>query len=668
MKKSLKAKLIIMFVIFISVPLIASGVFSYISASTAMEKSTEGNLVEITNKTGQIVQSTVSSVEKYIQLMTMNKDIPTALKTNSTEDKKNAFDYIAAVQSAYSKEIEQIVIVDLSSKGIISNANMNENIDLSDRDYIKTALSGIAGKSGVIESKTTGKRVIAIAYPLTYENKVVGAILASIKLETITEHLDKVKIGKGGYAFMLNKDGLMLHHPVGDKILKEKVFETTSPSLKALTEIMKTGKSGSGEYNYEGVEKYMAFVPVGDWIVAVTANYNEYMDAAFKIRTNTLVLTIISLIVAIGAAYGMTTRNIIKPIKQLEDLMIQAGQGDLTVLSNIKTRDEIQTLGEKFNDMIQSQGDIINNVRKSAEELAASSEEMASSTEIIGAASEEITNSIQGVAADAEEQNNAVVEASKVLVELSSLVQIAQNKSSTAKGNSDTCLQVAQGGRTYLKQTVQAMDGISEVSTETSETLKALEQLSNKVGVIVTTINGIAEQTNLLALNAAIEAARAGEQGRGFAVVADEVRKLSEESTKGANEITTLVGEMVHQISLAVKSMEYGMNAVNEGVAVVSQTDEAFLSIIGSVEQIVKDIKQIDEITKSEVASSEQIIKLIDSVATRTEGTAASSEQVSASTEEQVATIQNLSSAAEEVSAMANELNILVERFRIRGE
>jgi len=212
------------------------------------------------------------------------------------------------------------------------------------------------------------------------------------------------------------------------------------------------------------------------------------------------------------------------------------------------------------------------------------------------------------------------------------------------------------------------MDGISEVSTETSETLKALEQLSNKVGVIVTTINGIAEQTNLLALNAAIEAARAGEQGRGFAVVADEVRKLSEESTKGANEITTLVGEMVNQISLAVKSMEYGMNAVNEGVAVVSQTDEAFVSIIGSVEQIVKDIKQIDEITKSEVASSEQIIKLIDSVATRTEGTAASSEQVSASTEEQVATIQNLSSVAEEVSAMANELNILVEKFRIRGE
>jgi methyl-accepting chemotaxis protein len=345
--------------------------------------------------------------------------------------------------------------------------------------------------------------------------------------------------------------------------------------------------------------------------------------------------------------------------------MIKAGDGDLTVRVKITTKDEIQALGEYFNEMMEHQSVIIGNVRKGSEELAASSEETAASTEEISASTQEISASIQEVASNAENQNNSIIETSKVLVQLSSLIQIAQNRAYKAKDHSNHTMDTALQGRTKVKGTVEAIENISKVSAETEDILKVLNELSNKVSGIIGTINNISSQTNLLALNAAIEAARAGEHGKGFTVVAEEVRKLSEQTSTEANQIASLVNEMVTQIERAVKSMDLGNQAVENGVIVANETDESFISIIDAVEQIVKDIEQIVDVTKDEVANSDQIVKLIDSVATITEITASNSEEVAASAEEQASIIQNLAAISEETSAMANSLNNLVEKFKI---
>ena len=272
---------------------------------------------------------------------------------------------------------------------------------------------------------------------------------------------------------------------------------------------------------------------------------------------------------------------------------------------------------------------------------------------------------MQEVAGNAETQSTSIVETSQVLVELSSLVQIAQNKSTSSKENSDRMSSVAHTGREKVLETVKAMELINSSSNETANILDLLEVLSKKVSGIISTINNISSQTNLLALNAAIEAARAGEHGRGFSVVADEVRKLSEETSIGSNEISGLVSEMVLEIEKAVKSMEIGNEAVKNGVIVVEETDKAFVDIISAIEVIAKDVEQIAEVTREEVASSEKIINLIDAVASSSETTASSSQQVAAATEEQSASIQNIASISEETSAMANSLSDLVDKFII---
>ncbi len=393
------------------------------------------------------------------------------------------------------------------------------------------------------------------------------------------------------------------------------------------------------------------------------ANAQAIEDRAVKMSYLVMAL---SLIIGISIAVWLI-RSTIKPIntalERVKDLV--DGEGDLTRRIDINTNDEIGDLAKLINQFISNIHSVMKNVNESAQSLAASSEEMAASSEQVNAATQEISNSISQVASDADKQNMAVIEASQALIQLSGLVQLAQSKALSVNQISNVAVNTAQTGRKKVTDTVQAIEVIKEKSQDTSNVVNDLSKLSAKIGEIITTINGIAEQTNLLALNAAIEAARAGEQGRGFAVVAEEVRKLAEQSNVGANEIASLVSEMVKQTQRAVSSMDFGLKAVEDGVRVVQETDTSFAEIISAVEQTVANIKEIVDITNDEVATSDQVVSLIDTVATITENTAANSQQVSAATEEQSATVETLTSAAEEVSAMANLLDDMINKFKI---
>ena len=665
MKKSLKTKLSLIFFVLITVPLIALGIFSYIKASNTVRTMSQQELNEITNLTAETIDFSIKSVKSSVEFLSINNDMIDTLEKASDENKLKTFNLLSQMQKKNSDGVESLILVDKSGKAIVTSEKQNESMDMNDRDYVKNSLKGTSAQSDVIKSKFTGNTVIAVAYPIVKDNNVIGTIVGTIKFEEIYQHAAKIKIGQNGYAYMLNKDGVFIYHPKSEKILNESFFNIDNADIKKIAEEMKAGKTGSGEYTYEGVKKYVIFTSVDGWILATTANYDELMSSSLKIRNYTIILTLAAILIAMTAAYLITTNNIIKPIKDLEALMSKAGDGDLTVNSHIKTKDEIQVLGESFNKMIESQLNIIKKVRTSSQELSATSEEMAASSEEITATVENVTNSIQGVAFDTEKQKNAIIETSQVLVQLSSLIQIAQNKAFTAKDNARNTMEAAHIGRKKVEGTVEAINIISQTSEETANTLRNLEGLSQRVKGIITTINGISNQTNLLALNAAIEAASAGEHGKGFSVVAEEVRKLSEQTALGANEISELIGEMVKQIELAVKSMNAGKSSVDNGVVIVNDTDKAFLSIIDLIEQIVKDVDQVVDVTKEEVANSDQIIRLIDTIATLSEYNFKNSQDVASAAEEQTASVENLAAAAQETSTLAYELNSVVEKFKV---
>lgn len=669
MKLSLKVKVSILLFLIISVPLGISGVVSYQLASSALQKTIEEELTATTNSAAQAVGAELVSVGTNLDIASKNSLIAGYAGQPSVDTlKKTVFEYISGIQKDNPKLLESLIIADTNGKVLLTSSSESPDLDVKDRAYFQQALQGQEAVSEVILSRETNHYIVAIARPLRENDRITGVLIGTALFDNITSPVTKVKIGEHGYGYMIDRAGLIVSHPDPDKVLKENLDGNSNAELNALVQLMKKGETSHGFYTYEGTHKYVSFQPAGNWVVATTANVQEYMTPATDIRNNTLIIILAFIVIAMLVAYFFTTRNIVNPIKKLEKAMTLAGDGDLTVHTSIKSGDELQTLSDSFNMMIDKQEAIIEKVRAGSISLTSMSEEMAASSEEISASIQEISSSTQEIAAGAKNSNQSVLSASQVLVQLSSLVQIAQSKASATSSNADSTNQAAQDGRARVIHTVEAMDTIHSSTKETEELLQTVSELSGRVSTIIGTINAIAQQTNLLALNAAIEAARAGEHGLGFSVVAGEVRKLSDETHKQSGEITVLVSDMVSRISQAVDSMRGAAEAVQSGVNIVNETDRAFVHILESVEMITENVQEILDITKDEVATSDQIIKLIDSMGTISETAAANTQNVSSATEEQAATVNNFAASAQEISAMAAELENLVEKFKIRGE
>ncbi|MDP4178212.1 MAG: methyl-accepting chemotaxis protein [Bacillota bacterium] len=663
MKLSLRTKLMLAFTILIFLPISILVCFSYKMSADALQSSIQQQLMNDASQTSEQIQKTIDSAKYWLQVASLNDSVGKTAESSSSID--TSFQYIKDLRQNNNDFMEEIIITDAKGKVIIDSDTKEPNIDLSDRDYFKKAIGGTEAVSEILVSRFTGNNSVFIAYPLKNGDKIVGTLVGSIKFNAISKESEKIKVGKSGYAYMIDKGGLIVYHPNINKILKENLSSAADKNLRSLVDKIKSGKNSQGFYTYNKMYKYAVFKPAGNWIIAVTANYNEYMASAIEIRNNTIIIIIISLIIAVICAYIFSSKSIINPINNLKKVMKIAGDGDLSVSISIKSNDEMEELADAFNSMIKNQNEIIKNVEIAAQQLNAASQQMAASSEEMNAVTEEISASIKEVSQETESNNNSVVNASEVLVQLSSLVQLAQNKAKDASCNSDNAKNAAEFGRIKVDETIKAINVIRDGTFEAAKVLDIQKSLSNQVGGIISTINSIADQTNLLALNAAIEAARAGENGKGFSVVADEVRKLSEETNNKAKEIDLLVNEMVKQTKNAVDSMDRVKIEVGNGVDTVGETDKAFINIIKSVGDIVENINEILDITNDEVASSDQIVKLINEMATMTENTYSHSKTVSKAASEEAVSIEGLTAAVEETTVMAEELNNLVEKFTI---
>lgn len=666
MFKSLRTKLIALMVVLIVLPVLVLGGYSIWRFTDETEQQVTSKLTNLTEMTATIISEEIDKAKIIAKLLGGNDTIVTYLAGDQTL-KDAAYGYIKGEQGRNADAVEMIVVANTSSLGLMSHSNPNMNTDLTDRAYLKTALGGEIGVSNVILSKASGKSVIAVAAPVTKDGKVVGAVIATVLYDSIAENLAKIKVYDNGYAYMFDQSGLILYHPNKEFAMTKNLSEFGVPELLKIKDEIAQNKGGEIFYTYNGDEKYVRYVPVSGMGIAVTANVDDYMKDMMAIRLFMIGIMVVSVAIAIVFATFFSNAIIIRPLRKISSAMELAGDGDLTVSTDIRTKDEIQQISESFNHMIAHQKEMVFKVISNANEIAQASEDIAKNSDEISQGTEQTAHTIQAVAENSSAQMEAVVQTSETILQLASLIQLAKARAITAESNIKNSMGVAKEGRSSVDITISAIEKIEQSSNETSEILLRLEALSIRVKGIIDTINGIAGQINLLALNASIEAARAGEHGRGFAVVAEEVRKLAEQTSDEASGITSVVGEMVDNIQRSVESMRIGNQSVREGVEKATLTDEAFVSIVESVNMIFDDVNKIVEVTDDEVSNSNVILSLIDDVSTRSENNAASSEEVSSQIEEQSSLMQGIAAATEELTAMANELRSLVSRFKVEG-
>lgn len=364
---------------------------------------------------------------------------------------------------------------------------------------------------------------------------------------------------------------------------------------------------------------------------------------------------------------AMFKRRVLEPLRDLGAVLVEAGQGDLTLRASAPHDDEIGLLVNESNGLIESLSGIAVQVRVSAESVANAATQLSASSQEISASSMEISSSVQQVAHGAELQSRKVEETSSAIESISDAVTQIADRAMQASRTSDAAAQYALEGEQSNDQAMAKINEALDAIITLSHSVENLGKRSNEIGHIVDVITTIADQTNLLSLNAAIEAARAGESGRGFSVVAEEVRKLAEGSGKAAEQIGELIKEVQAETSTALKYMLIGTNEVRQGAEVVSQSGEALRQITEAVTQTAELAQDIADTTAHQAKRAAEIDRAMHDIAAVVEENAASAQETAAATEQQTACMEEISSSAQDLADMAHRLEQSAMQFKIAG-
>ena len=399
-------------------------------------------------------------------------------------------------------------------------------------------------------------------------------------------------------------------------------------------------------------------------LTALSEQISEFDRVAAAQRRGLWVVLLVSLIIA-GVLGYYTFQGIERPLNRLVLAANQFGAGDLNVNVNGRMPDEFRVLAGAFTGMADQFRVIVGETVRTANKISQSASDLSSISEEVAASSGEVSTAMIGITNGAEEQAFGLRTVDEALEKMRDGASAIEDSSQQVVELSAQIRELAERRREDIGSALAMLNELREVVQSSGSEVRELEQASEKISAFVGSIQGIARQTNLLALNAAIEAARAGEHGRGFAVVADEVRKLADGSARAAHEVDTTVSQIRQQIDSLVRTMERGISRV-AGVEETSKGAEAaFEDILEAVEHVRGAAQRVAQAADTNRAAFETVDDAVRNVGAAAESHAASAQQVSAAAEEQSAATQEMSAASVELLMAADKLKELVSGFRV---
>ena len=681
MKKrfSLRYKLILIFGLLVAMASLVEGLLAVRTARRAVTEKVEAHLIDKAADVAEVIDGRITAFFQFLEgiaRMPIFRDASV-----SHNEKLN----VLKQEISYNETLVEAAIVD--TQGNMYHTENSQIISVKDRVWFQTPLKGGKFLTEPFHSRATNKMILTFAVPVYDDNKNITDVLAmGILASWLTDAIDDIVVGETGYCYILGLTGNTVAHKNTELVTKAAnaiEMAKTDASLQELASFqarsLEIDESELGYYSYKGRKNISSYATIKttDWSVIIAAPVNEFMGTVNALRLSMLGIGVIILLIALVIVY-FVAGMMVKPIKTVVFALrnIAQGEGDLTVRLPVTGNDEITDMSEYFNETIAKIGKSIQAVGINSNTMEEVGNELASNMTETASAVHQISANIDGVKQQAMTQAASVTETAATIEEIVRTIKQLNNSietqaASVAQSSSsveEMVANIASIGQTLDKTdevikslTTATGDGKATLVTSNAVTQKIAEE-SGSLMEASSVIQHIASQTNLLAMNAAIEAAHAGEAGKGFAVVADEIRKLAEESSMQGKTITatlkTLSGE-IETLSASSKTVEAKFNAIFTLAEQVKEMSARLTEAMDEQEngskEVLTAIKNISMVTVEVQSGSEEMLK-------GGEGVAAEMQKLDALTRIITESMNELASGAVQINNAVQEVSEITQK------
>ena len=659
--KSIKWRLVLIYGVLILALTVILGIISVVIVENRFTSLYSDNIRSVAKREAKYISSLKDKEIYYIETLARNGYVT---GNNFSEQEKVDFLNSEINTAGY----KNFYIVDLNGKTEISTGNKKV---FKNYEFFNEALKGNSDSSDIfVENNEIN---IYFYAPVKSDGKTEKIFIGekdAIYFSDISSHITYRKTGTG---YIINNEGRVVAHPNTDLVKTESnhLKESSTDDLSVLMrEKMLKGTDGYGSYTYNNIKKVAGFSPVEgtSWVVVVVMERNEITSEVGNLIK--ILILVIVIIVIVGTVITLkVSYGIAEPFTELSKVIEKIANYDLRFAADskaagyLKRKDEIGKMTKSVKKVEESLTELIKKTKESSEKLVSTSEQISQTSAQSAISSEEVAKAVSEIANSSSEQAQNTETGSmdmkgmeklldKNQIYISELNKNARNINALKDEGIKTVKELTQKNKENLKST----DEIKEIIFSTNESADQIQTAVKKLKEIV-------KQTNLLAVNAAIEAAGAGEAGKGFAVVADQLRKLADDSNKFTDEINSIMEILTGKTRNAVKTMEEMNTIAEEQSGKVTETEERFEGISSSIDNINSTIKLLTESGEVIEEKKNKVVGILESLSSIAEENASGTQEVAASVEEQSALVEEVSGIAAEVKKMADQLGELISKF-----